>query len=36
MMKLSEMLMDEKVVEALLEAKSPEDLLEIQEKLLDK
>ena len=36
MMKLSEMLMDEKVVEALLEAKSQEDLLEIQEKLLDK
>lgn len=35
MMKLSEMLMDEDVVTALAEAKTPEDLLKIQEQYLD-
>lgn len=36
MMKLSEMLMNEDVVQALADAHSPEDLLQIQEKYLDK
>lgn len=35
MMKLSEMLMNEEVVKALKEAKTPEDLLEIQKTYLD-
>ncbi len=35
MMKLSEMLMNEDVVKALAEAKTPEDLLKIQEQYLD-
>lgn len=36
MMRLSEMLMNEAVIEALLKAKTPEDLLQIQAELLDK
>ena len=35
MMKLSEMLMNEEVVKALADAKTPEDLLKIQETYLD-
>ena len=35
LMKLSKMLMNEDVVKALVKAKSPEDLLQIQEQYLD-